>query len=138
MVVMDKNDNDVQQDSQWYVPELIVRELPGGRRVFNQAVKRELIARLRQSPKAIDEVALVNGLRREMVQRWIVPLGRSHHKRRNNAGPRTSLTRLIPVQVQPAQPVKVVAVECELALPKGVLRIKCSVTDLASVIAQLQ
>jgi hypothetical protein len=66
---MDQRNDDVQQASQWYCPELIVRSLPGDRRIFDQSVKGGLIERLRQSPQAVDEVARVNGLRREMAQR---------------------------------------------------------------------
>jgi transposase-like protein len=137
---MDQRNDDVQQASQWYCPELIVRSLPGGRRIFDQSVKAGLIERLRQSPQAVDEVARVNGLRREMVQRWVVPLKRSPHKGRRSQKVAAVAARpaLMPVRIQSAPMVKAIAVECELVLPKGLLRIRCNVGDLGGVIAQLQ
>jgi transposase-like protein len=125
---MDRINNEVVEPSEWFVPELVDRSLPGGRRMFNQTVKQAFVARLRQSRGSIEEAARVNGIKVDLLKRWV--LGKTLTRK-----PKASL---LPVRLTAPVVARPVQLDCEIVLPKGLLRIKCNVGDLSGVIAQLQ
>lgn len=110
------------------VPGLVVGRKADGRRVYDPAVKRELVRRCLQPGVSVAAIALAHGLNANLLRLWITRSDDSADSASNRAEAVTPV--LLPVQTRPTPAASPQGQsEIEVILPMGSIRIRGEVCN---------
>lgn len=106
------------------VPGLVVGHKADGRRVYDPAVKRELVRHCLQPGVSVAAIALAHGINANLLRLWITRSGDCADNATDRAESVTPV--LLPVQTRPttAAALPQAQSEIEVILPMGSLRIR--------------
>jgi transposase-like protein len=108
------------------VSNLVRSRKSNGRRVYEPAVKRELVRRCLEPGVSVAGIALAHGLNANLLCKWIT----LEKPRRDSRA--SDLPRLLPVTTRPAaMPVSPTAGHLEIKLSRGTLRVHGCVERVA-------
>ena len=123
------------------IPNLVCGHRRDGRCVYNQAAKRELVARCLEPGISLARLAMAHGVNANLLRKWVMQhAGSSSAQRRQSAGKQAPLVSLLPVKLTEPKPVAtpvIAAGHLELIVAGVTIRVQGDV-DAASLSTVLE